>query len=425
MRVVSVLMMLVLCSSLNAATITYVGSTEGGEVADWRTAGVSKTMDIDGDNAYGSTLGGIHWKVTGFNQKSAGSSDFGWAWYGSGAQHQNSGYTDIDSITNAPTDADAGIALTSFDFQLTGVTDQYSNRTVRVGVMHDLLSSGEWAADINKGLRLYQTVGGSGDSGTISIRSGGAGDGLPEMYFFDVTGVSAGDRFKIEGLNNVGGAGGSVGYVGPVSWDISDSELKDGDVIAVDFATNDIAVGYNVFDSESSIGMPNGMIYNYTNDRIPVAGVSVTLSSPAALGFGDDPNGNNWPGTASDPYYAAEADDIVYVSTIANPATVTFKGLSPAFLYRARVYALLGNNGTNDETFTVTNGSGTETVTNTRGERWNAATLEAADMVFEGLECDSNGEIAVTVDPNGTHNAFLNAVVLEVYKPTGTIIVLR
>jgi len=34
MRVVSVLMMLGFCSSLNAATITYVGSTEGGEVAD-------------------------------------------------------------------------------------------------------------------------------------------------------------------------------------------------------------------------------------------------------------------------------------------------------------------------------------------------------------------------------------------------------
>ena len=382
-------------------------------------------MDIDDDDVYGSTLGAVHITVSGFNQNSAGSSDFGWAWHGAGSQHSYASYVDIDHITNAPTDADAGIALGHLNFELTGTADQYADRTVRVGVMQDLLGSGEWAADINKGLSITQTVGGVSYSGVISVRSGGAGDGLPEMYFFDVTDINPGDRFKVQGINNVGGVGGSTAYVGPVSWDISDSELKDGDVIAVDLADNDIAAGYNVLDAEGSIAMPYAMVYNYTNDRIPVAGVSIELSSPGALGFGNDPNGDNWPGTAADPYYVAEADDIAYVTTANNPLTVTFKGLSSDLLYRARVYAHLGNNGTSDEVFTVTDGSGVQTVTNTRGDRWNAATLEAGDMVFRGLQCDTNGEIAVTADPNGTQNAFLNAVVLEAYKPTGTVIAIR
>jgi hypothetical protein len=93
--------------------------------------------------------------------------------------------------------------------------------TVRIGVMQDMLGSLEWGADQNKGLRIVQTVGGTGDSGIVSVRGGGAGNGIPEMYFFDITGVNPGDRFEIQGLNNVSGAGVTQsGYLGPVSWDL-------------------------------------------------------------------------------------------------------------------------------------------------------------------------------------------------------------
>ena len=42
------------------------------------------------------------------------------------------------------------------------------------------------------------------DSDVVSLRGGGAGNGQPVMYFFDVTGVNAGDVFTIT-INCSGG----------------------------------------------------------------------------------------------------------------------------------------------------------------------------------------------------------------------------
>jgi hypothetical protein len=93
--------------------------------------------------------------------------------------------------------------------------------------MADVLTALEWVNDVFKGLQVMQTVGGSGDSGLISLRGGAAGDGVPEMYMFDVTGISAGDRFAILAFRDVGGSTpmgtgtGQDAYLGPVSWDIA------------------------------------------------------------------------------------------------------------------------------------------------------------------------------------------------------------
>lgn len=78
----------------------------------------------------------------------------------------------------------------------------------------------EWSADASKGLQLVQTLGGSGDSGIISVRLGAAGNGVPEMYFFDLTNVTAGDRFQIQAFNDVGGPVTQFDYLGPVSFDV-------------------------------------------------------------------------------------------------------------------------------------------------------------------------------------------------------------
>jgi hypothetical protein len=211
--------------TISAATINYVGSLVGGEVTDWRSTGTTKTLDIDGSNAYGSSLGSVHWTVGSRGQQVLASSTLGWGFVGSGSQFINGGYPSIDNgslaVSATVTNANAGIALTSFEFELTGVAADYTGKTVRVGIMGDTLTSGEWAADTFKGLRLLQTVGGSGDSGTIAERGGAAGNGVPEMYFFDISGVSPGNRFQIQGLNNVGGTSGLAGYIGPVSWDIA------------------------------------------------------------------------------------------------------------------------------------------------------------------------------------------------------------
>lgn len=202
-----------------AATVVSFGSISGTEVNEWRTAGTGKSADIDGDNVYG-TFGSVQWTVAGLNEHPGGSTNPGWSYQGGSSQFSIPGSATLDA-NHGGGDVQSSIMLTTFTFELTGVPSTYAGMTVRIGVMQDMLGSGEWAADQNKGLRVVQTVGGSGDSGIVSVRGGGSANGVPEMYFFDITGVNPGDRFEIQGLNNVSGAGATQsGYLGPVSWDL-------------------------------------------------------------------------------------------------------------------------------------------------------------------------------------------------------------
>jgi YVTN family beta-propeller protein len=201
-----------------AADIAYASGTSGAEVLQWRTPSTAKTLDLDGDNCYGS-FAAVQWTIVGVNQQAAGSTTPGWAYLGTGAQH-GPYPARLDNVSGGA-DVGATIALSGFAFEMTGVAATYAGMTLRVGIMEDMLASNEWTADQFKALRIYQTTGGSGDSGVIPIRGGGSGDGVPEMYFFDLTNVSPGDRFQIESLNGVGGAAVQAGYVGPVSWDVA------------------------------------------------------------------------------------------------------------------------------------------------------------------------------------------------------------
>lgn len=208
--------LLALAGAARAATVTYVGSVEGVQVTEWRTTTTVKSLDIDGDHVYG-TFASVQWTVAGLGETA--SPNPGWQWVGGAAQY--GGFpTQLDRNTGGA-DVGASIMLSLFEFRMTGVAETYAGQTVRIGVMADMLSNAEWAADQNKGYVLAQTVGGSGDSGIVSLRGGGAANGVPEMYFFDVTGVNPGDVFRLSALNNVSGAGATQsGYLGPVSWDI-------------------------------------------------------------------------------------------------------------------------------------------------------------------------------------------------------------
>lgn len=210
--------LLTLGSVARAATVTYAGSIEGTQVNEWRTTTTTKTMDIDGDHVYG-TFASVQWTVAGLNEYPAGSGSPGWH-YAAGAAQYGGYATQLDRNAGGA-DVGASIMLTQFGFEMTGTPATYAGQTVRVGIMADMLNSAEWAGDQNKGYRLVQTVGGGGDSGVVSLRGGGAGNGVPEMYFFDLTGVNPGDTFRLDALNNVSGAGQTqAGYLGPVSWDI-------------------------------------------------------------------------------------------------------------------------------------------------------------------------------------------------------------
>ena len=202
----------------HAVTITYVGSVEGTEVTDWRTSSTTKSFDVDGDNVYG-TFGAIHFTVASENIHPTGSTNPGFSYINTtGGQFTNAGYSDVDHITNAPTNTDAGLKSRSFRFSLTGDANTYVDQRVRIGIMNDILAPTEYAADNLKALRVVG-VNTTGNSGDISLRGGAAGNGVPEMYFFDITGMSAGDQFEIIGSIN-GVDFGTGAYVGPVSFDI-------------------------------------------------------------------------------------------------------------------------------------------------------------------------------------------------------------
>ncbi len=206
----------------HAVTITYVGSVEGTEVADWRTSSTTKSFDVDGDNVYG-THAALHPRIGSTNIYTSGSQDPGFTWinYGpvGGGQFINAAYTDVDNLLDPSVKADAGIQTRGLRFELTGTNDTYDNMRVRIGVMQDLLSPAEYASDSQKALRLEGYNNSPGvSSGDITIRNGDAGDGIAEMYFFDITGASAGDQFQFIALQNGVSTGGS--YIGPVSFDI-------------------------------------------------------------------------------------------------------------------------------------------------------------------------------------------------------------
>lgn len=207
----------------HAASIGFVGSVENSSVNEWRTATTPKPLDIDGDNIFGS-FGAVHWTVAGLNEFPAASASPGWHYAGETTfgQYRNPDYAIIDNPVTPGTDITAGIGAVqfpgTFTFEMTGTPETYAGRTLRIGIMADILGPGEWAADSGKSYSLSQISGGTSDSGPITLRAGAPGNGQPELYFFDITGVNPGDVFRITAFPNLVGF---PGYIGPVTWDLS------------------------------------------------------------------------------------------------------------------------------------------------------------------------------------------------------------
>ena len=213
-----------LASAAQAASITYVGFVTGAEATNWRTAGVAKTMSITGSNIYGSSIGAVDWGNVGLGQGGPGSGTLSWSYQGiAGGNGQYGGdnrYPSFDNINTSGGDNFPGLIYggpSVFTFGMEGSASTYSGMVVRVGVFGDTLGADEAPGDTNKTYRL--TGPGGGDSGAISLRSGAAGTSTPEIYFFDITNITAGDVFQLTSTNN--GASGQAGYIGPMSWDIA------------------------------------------------------------------------------------------------------------------------------------------------------------------------------------------------------------
>lgn len=220
----SILFVSFLASAAQAASITYVGFVTGAEATGWRTTGVAKTMSITGSNIYGSSIGAVDWANIGLGETSPGSGSLSWSYQGvAGGNGQYGGdarYPAIDNINTGGGDNFPGIiygAPSIFTFGMEGSASTYSGMVVRVGVFGDTLGADEAGSDTNKTYRL--TGPGGGDSGVISLRGGAAGTSTPEIYFFDITNITAGDVFQLTSTNN--GGSGQPGYIGPMSWDIA------------------------------------------------------------------------------------------------------------------------------------------------------------------------------------------------------------
>jgi len=217
-----------------------------------------------------------------------------------------------------------------------------------------------------------------------------------------------------------------------ISIEAQASPISPGDVIAVDFAgaaTHDAggwgstgaadAPNFNIFDSNTTI--TSGSVIRHSDNTV-VDGVSITFGG--ASGFNNDPRGGDWPGTAADPYYVSAADDLAFRSGSTTAAmTLTFDGLDASLLYNVRVYSFFNDDTrwNRAHTFTVTNGTGFESINNTQGDRWFAATLEAAGTVFSSVSTNGSSQIVVSMVPTNNSNPTWNAIVLEAVPEPGTL----
>lgn len=227
-------------AGVQADNITFVGvasDTQGytstqaaaGEVTSWRTSSVAKTYQLNGNNVYGSTLGAVDFVTGAVNIQTAGSGVFGWSYDAPGGTQYNKGpagvsYTTIDNPAASPNyvngTAAAGIDVPSLTFGLEGTQADYTGKVVRVGIMQNVLDPAEQTLDTGKTIQI------TGPGGSASpVESVTGTDGVPNMYFFDITGITAGDQFTIRVTSNPnvppGSGDGAAGYVGPVSWDIA------------------------------------------------------------------------------------------------------------------------------------------------------------------------------------------------------------
>ncbi len=214
-------------------TITYSGVASGSEVTGWENSAIQKTMDLTSSNIYGSSLGGINWtyvaNYTTGNYTWALGTGAGYQYNGNGSTNHGNSYklsgtaAKIDnwastSLEYAGADVASSLSATgiTFTFTLTAATGyNFSGKVVRVGVMQNLFSTGD------TGKTLTLTGPGNSTSGTVDVTST---SGAPNMYFFDITGVTSGDTFSLTANGAAITSGNYLapqGYIGPMSFDIA------------------------------------------------------------------------------------------------------------------------------------------------------------------------------------------------------------
>ena len=194
-----------------AAVITYAGAqTNLG--SGWRSPGVSKPLDIDGDNVLGTDGYDLVNLPASTPSYVSAMAILTTTYPGNGT------YAQIDDPTNLPAlfttgtmnpfpGAGANADVFQFTLNATAV-----GRTIRVGLLVNNLDLTAYNA---ASLTLVQTNGAGATNGPIDTTPAVFNDRNPDWVFFDITTAAAGDTFIIRG------AGGSAGAatVGGVVFD--------------------------------------------------------------------------------------------------------------------------------------------------------------------------------------------------------------
>jgi len=196
-----------------AAVVTFVGN-QLNLGPGWRTSGVSKPLDIDGDNI----LGTDGYNVVNLQPVSpdyvSATAILTTTYSG------NSSYASIDDPTTpSPTDAfltgtmnpapGTGVSANLFSFTLNA---NAVGRVIRVGLLVDNLDDPAFNA---ASLTLVQTSGTGATSGPVATVSAAFNNQIPDWIFFDISGAVAGDSFVIRGM---GGAA-TTATLGGVAFD--------------------------------------------------------------------------------------------------------------------------------------------------------------------------------------------------------------
>lgn len=186
----TLLSLLTLAGSANAATVSYAGvinNNSGSEISGWRTPGIAKTLDPDGDNTYG-TVARLFYTVIFVGQGSVYQFD------GSDAQvGPFPGYSTVNHPVGGPdiqvrTTTQSAAGADDVMFTFTALAGSPAN--VRIGIATDGLDNSGFSPS---SIGLRQVGGASAEHTLTSVNN------VLDMVFFDVTGVTAGNQFEVFG----------------------------------------------------------------------------------------------------------------------------------------------------------------------------------------------------------------------------------
>ena len=188
-----------------AATITHVGDDVDGTGPNWRTTAVTKPLDVDGNDVYGTD----GWLRPVNNPPSASNPSYLTPTYLVAGNYGDSAvYVDDAALLPGPAvapDVHSGQMEQSGNTADAIQIDVTSDASFRLGVESDYTSGFLGTGSSFTSVRVWQSAGGIADTGMIAAPGKTA---VADWMLFDIVGAQAGDQFivSVESFTNPWGA---------------------------------------------------------------------------------------------------------------------------------------------------------------------------------------------------------------------------